>query len=132
MASSLPIQPPYGGTVHEGPEDRRRGARHHARRADRHPPHRPCGIVRLAEGHRGIRGRPPRAGPRGRLIAATSAAASSEAAAATVSRTPAGSPAGVSVSAADRRLAEIGVLIVMVLWAANFIVVKTALNVLPP
>jgi drug/metabolite transporter (DMT)-like permease len=36
------------------------------------------------------------------------------------------------VSAADRRLAEVAVLVVMVLWAANFIVVKSALEVLPP
>jgi drug/metabolite transporter (DMT)-like permease len=36
--------------------------------------------------------------------------------------------AGVSV----RRLAEAGVLAVMVLWAANFIVVKSAVAVLPP
>jgi len=36
------------------------------------------------------------------------------------------------VSAADRRLAEAAVLVVMVLWAANFIVVKSALAVLPP
>jgi drug/metabolite transporter (DMT)-like permease len=35
-------------------------------------------------------------------------------------------------SAAERRLAEIGVLVVMVLWAGNFIVVKSALAVLPP
>jgi drug/metabolite transporter (DMT)-like permease len=35
-------------------------------------------------------------------------------------------------SARDHRLAEVGVLIVMVLWAANFIVVKSALEVLPP
>jgi drug/metabolite transporter (DMT)-like permease len=35
-------------------------------------------------------------------------------------------------SAADRRLAEIGVLGVMVLWAGNFIVVKSAIGVLPP
>jgi drug/metabolite transporter (DMT)-like permease len=35
-------------------------------------------------------------------------------------------------SAADRRLAEIGVLAVMVLWAANFIVVKSAVAELPP
>ncbi|HEV7810502.1 MAG TPA: DMT family transporter, partial [Candidatus Limnocylindrales bacterium] len=54
--------------------------------------------------------------------------------------TPAGQPAGVELSvpgtertpAADRRLAEIGVLVVMILWAANFIVVKSALAVLPP
>jgi drug/metabolite transporter (DMT)-like permease len=61
--------------------------------------------------------------------------------------TPAGTPAGVVVPAAapdarggrrstitsrDRRLAEVAVLAVMVLWAANFIVVKSALNVLPP
>jgi drug/metabolite transporter (DMT)-like permease len=36
------------------------------------------------------------------------------------------------VSASDRRLAEIAVLGVMVLWAANFIVVKSAVAVLPP
>jgi drug/metabolite transporter (DMT)-like permease len=51
--------------------------------------------------------------------------------------TPAGRPAGVDLSAAratpaDRRLAEIGVLLVMVLWGANFIVVKSAVAVLPP
>jgi drug/metabolite transporter (DMT)-like permease len=34
--------------------------------------------------------------------------------------------------AADRRLAEVAVLLVMVLWAANFIVVKSAVAVLPP
>ena len=33
---------------------------------------------------------------------------------------------------ADRRLAEIGVVVVMVLWAANFIVVKSAVAQLPP
>ena len=33
---------------------------------------------------------------------------------------------------ADRRLAEIGVVAVMVLWAANFIVVKSAVAQLPP
>lgn len=47
-------------------------------------------------------------------------------------RTPAGEPAGVSVSARDRRLAELGVLGVMVLWGGNFIVVKSAVAVLPP
>jgi drug/metabolite transporter (DMT)-like permease len=36
------------------------------------------------------------------------------------------------VSPSEYRLAEIGVLAVMVLWAANFIVVKSALAVLPP
>jgi drug/metabolite transporter (DMT)-like permease len=52
--------------------------------------------------------------------------------------TPAASAAGVlasahdRASAADRRLAEAGILVVMVLWAANFIVVKSALDVLPP
>ena len=54
--------------------------------------------------------------------------------------TPAG-PAGVGTfapphvagpSARERRLAEIGVLAVMVLWAANFIVVKSAVAQLPP
>src|SRR5205823_6037405 len=51
--------------------------------------------------------------------------------------TPVGQPAGVSLSARqvavrERRLAEVAVLGVMVLWAANFIVVKTAVAVLPP
>jgi drug/metabolite transporter (DMT)-like permease len=70
--------------------------------------------------------------------------------------TPAGSPAGVDVPATgpaagpsrtatvgaptarltvapgERRLAEAAVLAVMVLWAANFIVVKSAIAVLPP
>jgi len=36
------------------------------------------------------------------------------------------------VSPSERRLAEVGVLVVMVLWAANFIVVKSAVGVLPP
>ena len=35
-------------------------------------------------------------------------------------------------SPADRRLAEIAVLVVMVLWAGNFIVVKSAVALLPP
>jgi drug/metabolite transporter (DMT)-like permease len=61
-----------------------------------------------------------------------------------VNLTPAG-PAGVELSgasvpsaapppatAADRRLAEIAVLIVMVFWAGNFIVVKGAVGVVPP
>ena len=51
---------------------------------------------------------------------------------ATETRTPAGTPAGVLVSPSERRLAEVGVLVVMVLWAANFIVVKSAVGVLPP
>jgi drug/metabolite transporter (DMT)-like permease len=46
--------------------------------------------------------------------------------------TPAATAAGVDASPADRRLAEIGVLVVMVIWAGNFIVVKSALAVLPP
>ena len=37
-----------------------------------------------------------------------------------------------AASAAERRLAEFGVLCVMVLWAGNFIVVKSAVGVLPP
>jgi drug/metabolite transporter (DMT)-like permease len=35
-------------------------------------------------------------------------------------------------SSADRRVAEVGVLLVMVFWAANFVVVKSAVEVLPP
>jgi len=34
--------------------------------------------------------------------------------------------------ARDRRLAELGVLVVMVFWAGNFIVVKGAIGILPP
>jgi len=45
--------------------------------------------------------------------------------------TPAGRPAGVRLFA-DRRLTEIAVIAVMVLWAANFIVVKGIIDVLPP
>jgi drug/metabolite transporter (DMT)-like permease len=36
------------------------------------------------------------------------------------------------VSASDRRLAELAVLIVMVFWAGNFIVVKGAIGIVPP
>ncbi len=63
--------------------------------------------------------------------------------------TPASTPAGVTASGAirgtrraipgrrastagERRLAEAGVLVVMVLWAGNFIVVKSAIDVIPP
>ncbi len=35
-------------------------------------------------------------------------------------------------TAAERRLAELGVLVVMVFWAGNFIVVKGAIEILPP
>jgi drug/metabolite transporter (DMT)-like permease len=38
----------------------------------------------------------------------------------------------IAPTAADRRLAETAVLVVMVFWSANFIVVKSALAVLPP
>jgi drug/metabolite transporter (DMT)-like permease len=48
-----------------------------------------------------------------------------------VTSTPAGRPAGVSLSG-DRRLAELAVLGVMVVWAANFIVVKNVIAVMPP
>jgi drug/metabolite transporter (DMT)-like permease len=49
--------------------------------------------------------------------------------------TPAGVPAGVLVSASaarERRLAELGVVAVTLVWASNFIVVKAAIEVLPP
>ena len=56
-----------------------------------------------------------------------------------MTRTPAGPPAGVRLSssraprwAADRRLVEASVVVVMVVWAANFIVVKDALTIMPP
>jgi drug/metabolite transporter (DMT)-like permease len=43
------------------------------------------------------------------------------------------SAAGQSAAAIrDRRLAELGVLVIMVFWAGNFIVVKGAIGVLPP
>ena len=45
--------------------------------------------------------------------------------------TPADRPAGVRLSR-DRRRTEIAVVGVMVLWAANFIVVKNVLDLLPP
>ena len=45
--------------------------------------------------------------------------------------TPADRPAGVRLST-DRRVLEAGALGVMVVWAANFIVVKAALDILPP
>ncbi len=32
----------------------------------------------------------------------------------------------------DRRIAEFGVLVIMVFWAGNFIVVKGAIEILPP
>jgi drug/metabolite transporter (DMT)-like permease len=45
--------------------------------------------------------------------------------------TPADHPAGVGLSG-DRRLIELGVLGVMVVWAGNFIVVKDVISVMPP
>ena len=45
--------------------------------------------------------------------------------------TPA-SPAGVSVSARERRLAEAGVLLTVLIWSANFVVVKAAIGILGP
>jgi len=48
-----------------------------------------------------------------------------------VTQTPAGSPAGVRLSG-DRRIAELAVLGMMVIWAANFIVVKDVIKVMPP
>jgi drug/metabolite transporter (DMT)-like permease len=40
--------------------------------------------------------------------------------------------AAAPATAADRHLAELGVLVVMVFWAGNFIVVKGAIGILPP
>ena len=45
--------------------------------------------------------------------------------------TPAERPAGVGLSA-DRRVVELGVLAVMVVWAGNFIVVKDVITIMPP
>jgi drug/metabolite transporter (DMT)-like permease len=45
--------------------------------------------------------------------------------------TPADRPAGVGLSA-DRRIVELSVLGVMVVWAGNFIVVKDAIGTIPP
>ncbi len=41
-------------------------------------------------------------------------------------------PAGVSVSARERRVAEAGVLLTVLMWSANFVVVKAAIGVLGP
>jgi len=63
-----------------------------------------------------------------------------------VTQTPAGPPAGVRVSGdrapagrasairlgTDRGLVELSVAGVMVIWAANFIVVKDVLQIMPP
>jgi drug/metabolite transporter (DMT)-like permease len=48
------------------------------------------------------------------------------------SSTTASSPITSRTAAADRRVAEAAVLVVMLFWSANFIVVKSALDVLPP
>ena len=40
--------------------------------------------------------------------------------------------AGVSVSARDRRIAEAGLLLTVLVWSANFVVVKAAIGVLGP
>lgn len=47
-------------------------------------------------------------------------------------RTTPANPAGVSVSARERRLAEAGVLLTVLVWSANFVVVKAAIGVLGP
>ena len=99
------------------------------------PLDRPRRPLRLAEGHRGAGGRPARARSRRRLIDEPDRPPRLGARAAlTEPATPAGSPAGVSVSRPPtRRVAgDSRSLVVMVLWAANFIVVKSALAVLPP
>ncbi|HEY5629182.1 MAG TPA: DMT family transporter [Candidatus Limnocylindrales bacterium] len=41
-------------------------------------------------------------------------------------------PAGVAVSARERRIAEAGVLVTVLIWSANFVVVKAAISVLGP
>ena len=41
-------------------------------------------------------------------------------------------PGGAAAASVERRLAEVGVLAVMVFWAANFIVVKDVLGLVPP
>lgn len=48
-----------------------------------------------------------------------------------MSPTPAGRPAGVRLRA-DRRLTELAVIGVMVFWAANFIVAKDIIGLIPP
>ncbi len=45
---------------------------------------------------------------------------------------PVASATPAEVAATDRHLAELGVLVVMVFWAGNFIVVKGAVGILPP
>ena len=114
---------------------------------DRHPARGPGRTVRLAEAHRrGGRG-DARARPGRRLILDDRARDSQHDARRTGGRrvvrpgpiagratalrrrSVAAAPTG---TARDRRLAELGVLVVMVFWAGNFIVVKGALGVLPP
>jgi drug/metabolite transporter (DMT)-like permease len=41
-------------------------------------------------------------------------------------------PAGVAVSARERRIAEAGVLLTVLMWSANFVVVKAAIGALGP
>jgi drug/metabolite transporter (DMT)-like permease len=57
--------------------------------------------------------------------------AGTDAGSTTQDATPA-DPAGVVVSARDRRFAELGVLITVLVWSANFVVVKAAISVLGP
>ena len=98
--------------------------------------------VRLAEADRRGRRGDPRARPRRRLIDSESSGGwrrgASPPTSEIESRFPAEgagslmSAASAASTRADRRLAEIAVLVVMVIWAGNFIVVKSALAVLPP
>ena len=98
-----------------------------------------AGPVRLAQADRGGGRGDPRARPRGRLIDSPEPAAS--VAAGPRPTTHSGRPpidrrasalsarrAAERRRAADRRIAEFGVLVVMVFWAGNFIVVKDAVD----
>ena len=130
-----------GGGIAESPEDRRRRPRHHSRRSDRHPARGAGRALRLAQADRGGRRGAARARPatpsdqsRRRSIDPDTPAATpapTAAASSAAETTLADRSAGVRLSS-DRRLAEAAVLGVMVVWAANFIVVKNAIGTLPP
>ena len=107
--------------------------------ADRHPAPRAGRAVRLAQAHRGGRrgGARARAG-RHLIDAPVLRGPDARRGSAVVQRPTPADPAGVSVSAAprasarDRRLAEAGVLATVVMWSANFVIVKAAIGSIGP
>ena len=107
-----------------------------------------AGLFRLAEAHRGVGRGGARARPGRLLIEKPGALSAAEAAAGALEPNPVETPAdtagvvmsgpplprGVSrrASVLERRLAEAACVIVMVLWAANFVVVKSTIPILTP